>query len=122
MARANNRCRKKIGLHHIGIIPLKYQTGGKMLPLDLHVFDHNGSTILTSEYIKSVKDTHGIQTLYNAVMPFAKPGKIILDPCCGMGYTAEVAIKSRMRFRGNELNMKRLEKTINRLKKCTTQH
>ena len=41
----------------------------------------------------------------------------VLDPCCGMGYTAKAAIHNRMRFAGNELNAKRLQKTINFLTK-----
>ena len=51
-----------------------------------------------------------------AVAPFAVPGGIILDPMCGMGYTAEAAKSNRMRFRGNELNQHRLDKTIARLR------
>ena len=41
----------------------------------------------------------------------------VLDPCCGMGYTAKAAVHNRMRFAGNELNAKRLQKTINFLTK-----
>jgi predicted methyltransferase len=41
-------------------------------------------------------------------------GDKILDPCCGMGYTAQIAIDNGMYFYGNELNAKRLQKTINR--------
>jgi hypothetical protein len=37
---------------------------------------------------------------------------IVFDPCCGMGYTARAAVAAGMRFRGNELNAKRLQKTI----------
>ena len=42
----------------------------------------------------------------------AKPGAVVLDPCCGMGYTARAAVAASMRFRGNELNAARLAKTI----------
>jgi|GEM_PF-5457200 len=41
----------------------------------------------------------------------------VLDPCCGMGYTAKAAVHNRMRFAGNELNAKRLQKTIDFLTK-----
>jgi predicted methyltransferase len=40
---------------------------------------------------------------------------IVLDPMCGMGYTAQAAIKYGLAFRGNELNSVRLQKTIDRL-------
>ena len=42
---------------------------------------------------------------------------ICLDPMCGMGFTAQASINRGMSFYGNELNKKRLEKTILRLKK-----
>jgi hypothetical protein len=35
-----------------------------------------------------------------------------------MGYTAQAAIDNGLAFRGNELNAKRLEKTVARLSKC----
>ena len=43
--------------------------------------------------------------------------KIILDPMCGMGYTAQASINRNLSLRGNELNKTRLEKTIQRLAK-----
>jgi len=43
-------------------------------------------------------------------------GGICLDPMCGMGFTAQAAVNRGMRFFGNELNLKRLEKTKVRLK------
>jgi len=50
-----------------------------------------------------------------AISSVAIPGGIVLDPCCGLGYTAIAAIANGMRFRGNEFNRKRLEKTIAKL-------
>lgn len=38
-------------------------------------------------------------------------------PCCGMGFSAQIACDNKMMFRGNELNSKRLEKTKLRLAK-----
>lgn len=40
-------------------------------------------------------------------------GGVVLDPCCGMGFTAKAACHNGMRFVGNEFNRKRLQKTIN---------
>jgi len=104
------------GFIHNGIINLQYRSGSKLLPLHLHVFSKT-TLDLSTEYIDSVTDTHGFDTLKKAIIPFTKEGKIILDPCCGMGYTAQIAKDTGMVFYGNELNSKRLEKTIKRLEK-----
>lgn len=98
------------------IIPLLYAAGGKMLPLDLHTFSR-GAVDFSKQYVAAVTNTHGYKTLQAAVTPFAQPGRIILDPMCGMGYTAQIAIDTGMHFRGNELNMARLQKTIDRLQR-----
>jgi hypothetical protein len=46
-----------------------------------------------------------------ALSSVARPDAIVLDPCCGKGMTARVALQLGMRFRGNELNHKRLTVT-----------
>ena len=45
------------------------------------------------------------------VAAVARPGAIVLDPCCGKGYTARAAVAAGMHFRGVELNALRLEVT-----------
>lgn len=40
------------------------------------------------------------------------PRGLVLDPCCGKGYTARAAVAAGMRFRGNELNPKRAAVTV----------
>ena len=40
-----------------------------------------------------------------------------MDLCCGMGYTAQACIDNGLKFIGNELNEKRLGKTIGRLQR-----
>lgn len=107
---------KQYGLVDNGTIRLQYKSGSKLLPLDLHLFSKKPITIPQS-YIKAVTDTYGYNTLKQAMTPFAKEGGTILDACCGMGYTAQLAIDTGMTFYGNELNAKRLQKTINRLEK-----
>lgn len=101
---------------HNGIVGLKYRAGSVFRPLDLHVFNRTEKP-LDSAYIKNVSDTSGYKTLQRAIIPFADKTKSILDPCCGMGYTAQIAVDTGMTFYGNELNFKRLNKTIQRLKK-----
>jgi len=51
------------------------------------------------------------------VAEVARPGAIVLDPCCGKGYTARAAVRAGMRFRGVELNPKRAEITLAWLRK-----
>lgn len=109
------------GYQHLRIIPLQYRSGSKLLPLDLHVFSRTHIQI-TDEYVRKVSGTHGYATLEAAVTPMSNKNYTILDPCCGMGYTAQIALDTGMRFLGNELNAKRLDKTIKRLEKCTTAH
>jgi len=107
---------KKHNLVDNGTIKLRYQGGGKLRPLDLHLFGKRKINISES-YIKSVTDTYGYNTLVQVMKPFAGKGKTIIDPCCGMGYTAQIAIDNGMKFIGNELNEARLNKTIKRLSK-----
>lgn len=45
-------------------------------------------------------------------------GITVLDPCCGLGFTARAAADLGMDFRGLELNPRRLDKTIEALEKA----
>ncbi len=106
-----------------GIIPIKYRGGGKVYPLDLHLFTR-GNLPLPPGYVEHVSDTLGYETVKRAFYPLAETVRssglpnIGLDPCCGMGYTAQACIDSGLAFRGNELNAKRLAKTEARLQKA----
>ena len=108
----------KYGLVHQMIVPLLYKGGGKFLPLDLHVMTKKGvsSEIFNEEWVRSVTGTYGYGTLQAVLRPLKNKGMSIIDPCCGMGYTARASIDYNMRFYGNELNSARLEKTIAKLK------
>ena len=57
-------------------------------------------------------------TLRAAITPFTTAGQTVLDPCCGMGYTAKFALENNLIFRGNEINGKRLQCTIDKLEKA----
>lgn len=117
---------KEAGFDHIATIRIEYRggKGGSLLPLDLHVFSKNGAG-LPAGYIEQVENTRGFDCVKKAFYPFAEllkqkyPNEEIkvLDPCCGMGYTAQASINCGLTFRGNELNRARLQKTINRLEK-----
>lgn len=101
------------GLHELASIEMLY--GSPKKPLMLGVFDKDGSHEVTDEYRSAVFHTSGYSSLCAAMEPFAKSGQTILDPCCGLGYTARFAVEHGLTFFGNELNLKRLEKTIERL-------
>ena len=47
-----------------------------------------------------------------AVRVVLVPGGVVLDPCCGKGFTARAAVAAGMRFRGVELNPARAEVTV----------
>lgn len=51
------------------------------------------------------------------VAAVARPGGIVLDPCCGKGFTARAAVAAGMHFRGVELNAKRLGVTMEWLRR-----
>ena len=106
----------QFNLRHNGIVNIKYRGGSKFLPLHLHILSKDGLTLPVG-YTDLVQGTTGMGTLRAAVTPFAKTGFKILDPCCGKGNTARIALETGMIFRGNEINEKRLSETIKRLKK-----
>jgi len=88
----------------------------------------SGSNMLENVMIYGVTDTrhpmmqfdpsgmHGFEVPKQCIASVATPGGIVFDPCCGMGYSAKAAVRAGMRFRGNEFNAKRLQKTIDFLK------
>lgn len=103
------------GLIHGGSTKLQYRSGSKLLPLDLLVFGNGTAPSIPAGFMDEVRDTYGYPTLKVVFKHFAVPGGMVLDPCCGMGYTAQAAIDFGMTFRGNEMNHKRLQVTANRL-------
>jgi hypothetical protein len=105
------------GLQYATTVELLYRSGSKMLPCDLHVFGAGFKPTLPDGFQDAIWQTHGYNTLKVAFKYFSQPNKIALDPCCGMGYTAQAAIDHGMIFRGNELNAARLQITANRLYK-----
>jgi hypothetical protein len=114
----------KAGFTPVGITVLKYRGGATTLPLDLHFFAKKGSGAqYPADFASTVQDSIGYETLtrvFGALAPALRrlsPQPIVLDPCCGMGYTSQAALDFGLVFRGNELNRTRLEKTLARLRK-----
>ena len=96
-------------LTHSGIGYAVY--GGKLRRHHIHVM-HTHGRIARSSQVRAFDDTSGLRTIQAARdAGFGLSGGVLLDPCCGMGYSARLALMTGMRFRGNELNAKRLGKT-----------
>ena len=108
----------KHGFRHETTIGTLYQSGAKLLPMHLHIFSNAPNSVDIGALEKLVTGTHGYETVKSTMRHLAKPGKILLDPCCGMGYSAQAAIDYGMIFRGNEMIKKRLQKTITRLERA----
>lgn len=102
------------GLKHHKTIKSNYNSGSKKLPSHLHLFSKHGIDVDPS-YLDIVTGLSGINLVKSAIHPFAVSGGILLDPCCGMGLSADAAMSYGMRFYGCELNPKRLDKTIARI-------
>lgn len=109
----NDYC-DRYGFIHLARIDSFYKSGSKLLPLDIHMISKKLIPV-RAEYLRSFTGLTGYNTVINAIRPYAVPGEIIIDPCCGMGYTAQSAVDTGMIFYGCELNQKRLDKTIQRL-------
>lgn len=92
---------------------------GNNLPCDVNMFWHKGAAT-PPEMPESLEGTKGLEVVRRAMKPFAQPGKLVLDPCTGLGMTAKLTIDYGMRFRGNELNPKRLQDTIDMIIKRTS--
>lgn len=109
---------QEAGFCHHGVIVSFYRGGKGVLPLDIHVLSKSGGVTIPDGLEASIADKVGykvVQAMFDSFCP--KDAQLILDPMCGMGYTAQAAIDRGLSFRGNELNEKRLGKTIERLKK-----
>lgn len=101
---------EKHGFGHFGQGVAQYVSGNRRLPLHLHLFGQIPLEV-PDGYFQALEGTHGFETVRRAMTPFAVPGGIVLDPACGLGLTARAARETGMRFRGNEINDQRLEKT-----------
>jgi len=98
------------GWHPERVVPVEYASGNRLLPVDLHLFAKPGFTY-PPRYGDDLHGVTGYNLVRRAVRPLARPGLILLDPCCGMGLSARAALSAQMRFRGMEFNAHRLAKT-----------
>lgn len=104
------------GFKHGGVATSLYGNRKNPLPLDLHFISKSGlletNPILERELLKQ----WGFGVVDFMFDEFCPDEGLILDPMCGMGYTAKATIKRGLTFYGNEINEKRLEKTAAKLK------
>ena len=91
------------GYHNVGHQLMTYSSGDCVLLY--------GSTIPCEPFTLDVTKMRGATLPREVLLHLNKKG-IVLDPCCGMGYTAKAAVNCGMTFRGNEFNSARLQKTI----------
>lgn len=104
------------GFIHNGSCKSMYQSGSKLLPLDMHFLSKLQPYEVTPDIKKDCLDLKGfalVDKIFEHLCP--KNAGIVLDAMCGMGYTAQASVNRGIAFRGNELNAKRLQKTIARL-------
>lgn len=107
----------KVGFKSHGVFASLYQAS-KLLPLDIHVFSKSGSVHIPDNFADKLLECRGQQVVKYVFETLLPDGaKVVLDPMCGMGYTAQAACDNGLTFYGNELNEKRLEKTKARLRK-----
>ena len=106
----------KYNLIHNETVQAFYKSSNKYLPFDLHFITKKTKFTVTDDMRETCR-THIGLNLVREIFKFYCPttARFILDPFCGMGYTAQIAKENNKIFRGNELNKKRLEKTIHRL-------
>lgn len=98
-----------MGDHCAGVstFPMLYKAGGRTLGSIL-VHGVNGPA---PPFTFDPTGRHGYQVVRDIIANVATPGGIVLDPCCGTGFTALAAIEAGMAFRGNEVNAKRIATT-----------
>ena len=100
--------------HNVGKTALSYKGGGEIYPCWLVSATTTPSLPpFHVEQLLGVGGT-GAKTVLEWIVAHdhLSGGSIVLDPFCGMGYTARAAVHVGMTFYGNEFNEKRLGKTL----------
>lgn len=110
------------GFFHVATINGYYDKPKK--PMKVHLFlnldqieNKNKEYIeeLKNKFITSATDKSGfelVESVFFSCLGNNLKDKTVFDLCCGFGLTAKIAKKHGMNFVGNEVNQKRLDKTI----------
>jgi hypothetical protein len=104
----------KHGLTRRHLCTPKYRAGSALLPVHLHVFSKT-PIVIPEGYSEAVESRVGYASIEQRILPFLKSGQLLVDPCTGEGSTSQFAIDHDAVLYGNELNEKRLSKTIAKL-------
>lgn len=102
--------RAKECLEDVAVVPVEYRAGAKMLP-SVVVYGRTERARPRPGLPEVLRGLSGYELVHRAVGETAIPEGVVLDPCCGKGYTARAAIAHGMRFFGNDFNAKRLAET-----------
>jgi hypothetical protein len=89
---------------------------GQNLPVDIIFFHTEEYKEIDLSTIYHMKGYACVKAIFALLKKYGDM-KVGMDLCCGMGYTAQACLDNGLDFIGNELNEKRLEKTIARLNK-----
>lgn len=102
------------GLHFCGKVETLY--GGKPYKMDVLVFHTSKKHSLDLRLAYHSKDGKTPLMVMKSIFGDTKrqdsSDRIVIDLCCGLGNTAKAALALDMVFFGNELNQKRLDKTV----------
>lgn len=113
---------KSNGFFHVATINGYYDKPKKSMKvhlfLNLEQLEDKSNEFIKSikeKFIKNCTDKSGfelVESVFFACMGTNLKEKTVFDLCCGFGMTAKIAKKHGMNFIGNEVNQKRLDKTI----------
>lgn len=92
----------------------QYRAGAKLLPCALL---YAGPTLPEGFDPSGLRGAALPRACLGAVRSMLPEAAIVLDPCCGKGFTAAAALAHGLRFRGVELNAARAAVTAARLRK-----
>ena len=109
---------KDYGFKHMDVATSYYSSDN--LPVDIHLISKSGQWEGGLPFKAACHNFKGyglVSKLFDMYLP--EGAEIVLDPTCGMGYSARAAAERGAKFRGNELNRKRLGKTIDKLERLT---
>lgn len=112
----------------LGVYPVHYGTrpkskGGGSYPMDLHLFGRTPDDHTPAGWATAVTGAKGypcvlasLEVILRSLKGLDGRRALVLDPCCGMGYTAKASLHIGADFYGNELNLKRLASTVSKLR------
>lgn len=102
---------QKVGLIYCNETTAQYNSGIN----DIFVFRTDMFKVVDLTELDPYQDLKLVNEIFKRLC--VQPNQIGMDLCCGMGFTAQACIDHDMVFVGNELNKKRLSKTIGKLEK-----